>query len=730
VLLLLDDLHAADESSLNLLHYLALRSAALRFSVVATCRESAVRAGTSIQMALAHLDSDRLARGLRLPRLAFAASSELMADALADPPPPAVIARICEITDGNPFDLVHVSLAWSEAGRRELPRDAASALRARLARLDPNAGRLLAGGAVIGDVFALDLAAYVAGLSREQSLAGLRAVVQAGFVAADGPHPRFVNTRVRDEVVTEIDPARRAALHRVAAEAREAEVTRRGGEEARPDELAWHWKEAFAPTRAFRYLVTAGHQAAEGSGLAEAIGFHEAALDAIARHGAGGGEERLELLDSIGRARLGLGELESAVDAFRAGADSAGPEGWRPSPDQRARARRLAALALGTAGDLPAAHRELDLGLSDSAAEGEGTSEERAALLALRARLHLHSGRFDLALAAAEWSAAEADRLGQSDLLARANDLAALARSAAGQPAAPPVERAGPSDRRHGDILADAPFDLPLVLWDAAHVGDLATPELLRLAGLERDRCRERGDDAAAAVPLFATGTALLGAGDLGHAEAALTQALARFRTGNSAVGEALALERLGVLHNSRGQTIEAMELLAEGVVVAERAPLRRHLLVRLLVAQARSRLASGSLHAAEVIAREASDCAVRHGVCSVCEAALRPLSVRIALARERLDDAAAEASIFESVAASRGSRMLLAVARTARAGIEAALGQREKAAALLAEARTVFEALGRRHQLAVCARAQARLGAPRDPALEAILSPDAALLD
>jgi len=727
VFLVLDDLHAADESSLNLLHALALRAGSLRLTVVATCEENAVRAGTPIQMALTHLDTDKLARGLRLPRLAFSPSAERLADVLAAPPAPAPLARICQVTDGNPFELEQVALAWEEAGRGEVPRDAAAALRARLARLEPGARQLLAGAAVVGDRFSLELAAHAAGLSREQSFAALAVAVEARLLAEGSVEPRFAHARVREEVIAELDPSRRAALHRVVAEALEVEEGRPGRGVGRSDELAWHWREAFDPVRAFRHLVAAGHRAADRSGLREAIGFHEAALDLVALHGVGVGEDRLELLDAVGRARLGLGELEGAVDALRAAAGAQGEEGWRPAPELRARARRIAAIALTVSGDQAAAHREIDLGLSEAAGTG---GEEQSALLSLRARLHWHGGRFDVALAAAEWAGAEAERSGQADLVARAADLAGLARGGAGTAPALPLQQGGPVERRHGDPLSDPSIDLPLVLWDAASVGDLPAAVLLRMAGLELARCRERGDLHAAATPLFATGATLLATGEFERAEGPLAEALALFRQADHALGEALTLERLGALHDARGRTFEAMEALADGVVVAERAPLRRHLLVRLLVTQAQNRLAAGSLRSAEVIAREAADCAVRHGVCSVCESALRPLTVRIAIAREALDDAGIEASILESVATSRGGRGLRATALLTRARLEAALGRKERALALLAEARGTFESLGRRYDLALCARSMERLGSPRDPALDALLPLDGALLE
>lgn len=725
LLLVLDDLHAADDSSLDLLHYLAVRAQPLRLGIVATCWEGAVRSGTPIQTLLTHLDADRLARGIRLPRLTMAASAERLADLLGEPPPSDAAARICEVTDGNPFQLEQVARAWSEGGRGVVP-SVPSALRERLARIDPAAGPLLAAAAVIGERFPLELTRDVAGLTAEAARAGLDAAARAHLLSDAGTAGRFTHGLVRDEVLASLDPVRRAELHRSAAVALEAEAERPGHDAASPDRLAWHWKEAFEPARALRHLVAAGHRAALRTGLREACGFHESAL-ALGEQQAPGGAQRFELLDAIGRGRLGLGELEAAAEAFRRAAAGGAADGWRPAPEQRARERRSAATALAVGGDDAAAHRELDLGLSDATGS---TGDEVATLLLLRAQLHWHAGSFDRAQAAADWCAAEADRLGQPDLLARAGDLVALSHAARGEPSSPPGARSGPADRRSADPLSDPLLDLPIALWETALVGDLPVAEVLRLAELALARGTQRGDREAAATAQLATGAGRLAAGDVDGAERALGEALRLFRATGSELGEAATLERIGAVLNVRGRLYEAMEALADGVVVAERAPLRRHLHVRLHVSQARNRLAAGSLHAAEVTAREAAEVYAGHGACSACEIVLRPLTARIAIARDRIEDADVESSLLEALAAARGGRTLQATSQLVRVRVLGASGRKEEALALLAQARATFEALGRRYDVARCARAASRLGLPRDPSLEALLPPDASLID
>ena len=83
VVLVIDDVHRADESSANLFHFLARSARPLKLMLVATCREDAVHSGAPVQMLLAHLDCERLARGVRVQRLDLASSREQLADYLS-----------------------------------------------------------------------------------------------------------------------------------------------------------------------------------------------------------------------------------------------------------------------------------------------------------------------------------------------------------------------------------------------------------------------------------------------------------------------------------------------------------------------------------------------------------------------------------------------------------------------------------------------------------------------
>ncbi len=704
IYLLLDDVHAADESSLNVLHLLARDARALRLMIVATCNEAAIHAGTPIQMALAHLDCARLARGVRIPRLGLAATREQVADLLGEPPPEATVAQLYRITDGSPLLTEEVVRAQRESGGPSLPTDPSAAIRTRVERLGARAEALLAAAAVAGARFDFELVRPVSGLTAHEALTALDGCLEARLLDEDGAGYRFHHALVRDAVYDGLSPARRAALHGALADGLEAALP--AGGELPSEALAWHRRRAGDPDRAVVHLVAAGHRAAARAGLREALAFYTEALDLLERSGADGPQE-LELLDAVGRVQLGLGELAGAARSFSGAAHLEDGGGFRPSPEQRARAHRLAAISLASAGLLRAANAELEDGLHAVDAQGE----EAAALLHVRAQLFWHERRPADALAAAQGCLERASDTGDADLAARAADLVALARATLGDPLRPPDDATGDSARSsRQDLAPEHPVPLHLVLWDRDLLCDATAGEVGHAAALLAQRARQRGAAGSVAAGRHGEGVAALAGGDLDLAEAALRDALERHRAGGSAIGEALALERLACLLTLRGRLDEALALVDLGIVVAERAGLRRHALTRLHATEARNRLAAGALYAAEDAVREASETAARHGDCAACDAVFRPEAVRVALARGRLGEAEAEAEALEEIARQRGGRVLVATARLTRARVLAAHGRTDDALAALANARAGFLAAGHRHEAGRTVRLEARL--------------------
>ena len=115
--------------------------------LVATCREDGVHSGAPVQMLLAHLDCERLARGLRVQRLDLAGTREQLGDLLGAAPGEALATQFYRTTDGRPFYTEELARAFKESGQVKVPDDPAAAVRERVARLGPaRGGAARAGG--------------------------------------------------------------------------------------------------------------------------------------------------------------------------------------------------------------------------------------------------------------------------------------------------------------------------------------------------------------------------------------------------------------------------------------------------------------------------------------------------------------------------------------------------------------------------------------------------------
>jgi DNA-binding SARP family transcriptional activator len=691
VYLVVEDVHLADESSLNLLHHLARSARALKLMLVCTCREDEVRAGSPVQTFLAHLDCERLAAGVRLARLALEATREQLADLLRSPPTEALLAQVYRATDGNPFYTEEVARALEATGHLALPESPAAAIRTRVARLGPRVEAFLSAAAAAGRRFEFEVVRPVSGLTAHDLLNAVETCLEARLLEEHGGGYHFHHSLVRDAVYDALPPRRRLELHRAIADAVEARASAAGEPEEASEALAFHRRAAEQWGAAFRHLVAAGHRAAARGGLAEASACYRQALEVVDAAEAGG-PERLELLEALGELQLALAESGAAARTFRAAAELSGPDGWRPDAEQRALARRQEALAIVAAGRPEEAEPLLEAALAE--AQG-GPGGEAAEILWARAALAWHRGDLRAAAALADRCVDEADRIGDPEIGARGREAAALARGA-------------PEPGGAGSDEAAEPFDLHLSLWEAALAGGRPLAEVEAAAGAFGERALRRGARRQLAVARAVEGALALEQGRFEVADAALRTAVALGREVEFALGEAFALERLGVLLTARGRLDEGLDVLGVAMLVAERAVLRRHALTRVHVALVRNRLAAGAIYAAEDFARESSETAARQGECAVCDALLRPELVRVALSRGRVDQAEREADDFEALAARRVG--LAPLARLARGRVLAARGAGGEALLAIEDARQAFLTQGRAYEAARALEVQARL--------------------
>ncbi|MEO7912666.1 MAG: AAA family ATPase, partial [Roseiflexaceae bacterium] len=352
VLLLLDDLHWADASTLTLLGYLVRQAHGAPITFLATARAPEPRSPLAALL-------QTLTREDRLQRLPLARLSNddtvAMARHLSATYAYPLADWLARNAEGNPYivaELVRYARdhkllqpdgtlnlsALSEAP--VVPHSVYSLIQSRLLRLSDAARRVLDVAVAVGREFDLSVVARASGLSESvvlDALDELRATALiAPIDAAHGQpnrlHYGFDHTLTMEVAYREIGEARHRLTHRHVAEA--LEQLHAQDLDTVAGLLASHFAEGDAPERAAQYALQAGRHATELAAWAEAIAFYEMALAGMEN----GRREATYL--ALANAYVQSGAVARAGEAYHAAIELAGARGDIIAADQ-------ARLALG-----------------------------------------------------------------------------------------------------------------------------------------------------------------------------------------------------------------------------------------------------------------------------------------------------------------------------------------------------------------------------------------------
>jgi DNA-binding CsgD family transcriptional regulator len=257
----LEDLHWADEATIDLLSFLGRRVGRLRALVLATFRDDALSEDHPLRIVLGDLATQRGVRRLPLAPLSAGAVRSLVSHS---PAGPAVDAdELYRVTGGNPF---YVSEVLS-AGWPVIPPTVRDAAAARLARATPATRRAIEAIAVAGTRITPDQLAAVQDVAPpiDDGLA-------TGILVADGADLRFRHELLRMAVADTIPPPRKIALH-----ARWLTVLA-DGPDPDPALLAHHGEGARDAQAVLRYALIAARSAAALGAHREAAAQYERAL--------------------------------------------------------------------------------------------------------------------------------------------------------------------------------------------------------------------------------------------------------------------------------------------------------------------------------------------------------------------------------------------------------------------------------------------------------------------
>ena len=335
MVVLFDDLHWADESSLLLLEHLANHLHGLPVLAIGTYRDVELEVTRPFAKTLESLTRQRLARRIALRRLPEEQVGDLLAALGGAAPPSELVRVIFHETEGNPFFVEEVFQHLSEEGRLfddesnwrsdlsidelDVPEGVRLVIGRRLERLSDDARAVLTSAAVIGHKFALGVLEALDEVHGDALLDALEEAERAKLIVeqAQGRETAyaFAHELIRATLVGALSMPRRQRRHRHMAEAMERLYADRIEQHA--SDLAYHLYQAGSGAdeeKTLRFLMLAGDQALDQAAFDEALAHIGRALSIEEDPEP---QQHAEFLRKRGAALRGLGRWTDAMQQWQ-----------------------------------------------------------------------------------------------------------------------------------------------------------------------------------------------------------------------------------------------------------------------------------------------------------------------------------------------------------------------------------------------------------------------------
>ena len=326
LVLILDDLHWADHSSLLLLQFVAREMHDARLLILGTYRDADFGRSHPLTQTLGDLARVAMCQRISLRGLKTVDVRHFIEATTGVRPADTLVAAVHRRTDGNPFFVTEIVrlLAAEHAGEPQastasavrIPQTVREAIARRLNYLSEACNRILHTASVIGrefDVTVLQRAGCVAPLALLDEAARARVIEEVPLTVG---RYRFAHALVHEALSKDLSASERAHLHRRVGEAlEELHATHL---EPYYGTLAHHFQHAASTgdtSKAIDYAARAGERAASLLAYEAAVGHYEGALHLLER--TPDERRRCTLLLALGDNQWKAGDSTRARDTFR-----------------------------------------------------------------------------------------------------------------------------------------------------------------------------------------------------------------------------------------------------------------------------------------------------------------------------------------------------------------------------------------------------------------------------
>ena len=356
LVIILDDLHRADTSSLLLLQFVAAGLVDSGVLLLGTWRDDEVRRGHPLSTTLAELRRARVTQRVVLRGWSLPEAEQYIRLSTGHEMPAHLVAAVQSETEGNPLfvsetvrmlvetDLTSVRSRDTLAFHR-IPESVRDVIQQRLDRLSSDCTEALSAAAVIGREFAQSTLGLVLGRTPLDILDAVDEAQRARIIERAETHGgiRFTHALIRETLFDMLPASERVRLHQRAARA--LEHLHRANVAPHAASLSHHFIQALPlgdAAKAIEYTRRAGEWAIEQVAWEDAVAHFERALTLLEQHTPDDMTARCDVLLALGEARWYGGTPDQARALFQAAVDLARE---LESPERFARA------ALGVAGE-------------------------------------------------------------------------------------------------------------------------------------------------------------------------------------------------------------------------------------------------------------------------------------------------------------------------------------------------------------------------------------------
>ncbi len=305
--MILEDLHWADDSTLSLLDHIARRISDLRLMVICTYRDAETNITPGLARTLEALVRGRLATEVTLQCLPRQGVATMLGSLSGKPPPESVVAEIFAETEGNPFlveELFHhledEDRLYDSAGQfrsrlqigeLDAPRSVRLMVARRIARVSALTRNIVAAASVIGRVFSFEVLQLLSDVNDDSILECLEEAENAGLLVSVATSSRarftFSHELIRQAVLGGLSAIRRQRLNLKVANAIERmtspsyKPTSAASRDERAAQLAHYYARGGNPRKAVEYYISAMQQLGDLGSNVETIALFHAALELL-----------------------------------------------------------------------------------------------------------------------------------------------------------------------------------------------------------------------------------------------------------------------------------------------------------------------------------------------------------------------------------------------------------------------------------------------------------------